>query len=73
MYQDVDLSGPEPSINNVVDFGPSVGFLRVVAEASTDSRPLAGFTPRYGWRERCGLAAEASTVSGSLAGFTPKV
>ena len=72
MYQDVDLSGPEPSINNVVDFGPSVGFLRVAAQASTDSRPLAGFTPRCGWCEWCGLVAETGADSRSLAGFTPR-
>jgi hypothetical protein len=35
-------------VNNVVDFGPSIGFLRVEAEASTQSRPLPGFTPRAG-------------------------
>ena len=35
-------------VNNVVDFGPNIGFLRVEAEASTQSRPLPGFTPRAG-------------------------
>ncbi len=44
--QDVDLSGETPSIANVVDFGPNVGYLKVEALASTDTRPLEGFTPR---------------------------
>lgn len=29
VFQDVDLVGSQPSITNVVDFGPSVGYLRV--------------------------------------------
>jgi hypothetical protein len=51
VYQEIDF--PEdgdsvPRVNNVVDFGPNVGVLRVEAEASTDTRPLPGFTPRQG-------------------------
>ena len=37
----------EARVNNCVDFGPNIGFLRVEAQASTDSRPLPGFEPRY--------------------------
>jgi len=39
---------PIPRVNNIVDFGPEVGLLKVEAEASTDTRPLPGFTPRKG-------------------------
>eukprot|EP00798_Chlamydomonas_sp_ICE-L_P014069 gene14069-20014_t len=38
----------EPRINNIVDFGPKIGYLKVEAQASTSSRPLEGFTPRKG-------------------------
>lgn len=40
--------GDTPRVNNIVDFGPKVGYLIVQAEASTDARPLPGFTPRRG-------------------------
>ncbi|PNW85211.1 hypothetical protein CHLRE_03g176350v5 [Chlamydomonas reinhardtii] len=36
-----------PRVNNVVEFG-ALGFLKVEAQASTDGRPLPGFTPRQG-------------------------
>jgi len=29
VYQDVDLSGPRPTIANVVDFGAEIGYLNV--------------------------------------------
>lgn len=49
VYQDIELAGEEvPRVCQVVDFGSSVGFLRVEAEASTDAQPLPGFTPRVG-------------------------
>ena len=32
VYQDVDLSGPRPTIANVVDFGAEVGYLNVSDE-----------------------------------------
>jgi hypothetical protein len=46
IYQEVDLSSDLPRVNNVVDFGEEIGYLIVQAEASTESRPLEGFTPR---------------------------
>jgi hypothetical protein len=48
IYQEVQLLAPIPRVNNVVDFGPAIGYLTVQAEASTESRPLEGFTPRCG-------------------------
>ncbi|KAG1662067.1 hypothetical protein FOA52_005314 [Chlamydomonas sp. UWO 241] len=48
VFQDVELGDDTPKITNVVDFGPSVGFLRVEALASTDARPLPDWTPRRG-------------------------
>ncbi|GAX78326.1 hypothetical protein CEUSTIGMA_g5768.t1 [Chlamydomonas eustigma] len=48
VFQDVDLSGEQPTISNVVDFGSKIGYLKVQALASTDTRPLEGFTPRQG-------------------------
>lgn len=48
VYQDIDLSGEEARVSQVVDFGASTGYLRVQAQASTDARPLPGFTPRSG-------------------------
>ncbi|KAL4858473.1 putative plastid-lipid-associated protein 12 [Chlorella vulgaris] len=49
VYQDIELAdGSEARVCQVVDFGDSVGYLKVEAEASTDSRPLPGFTPREG-------------------------
>ncbi|GBF92568.1 hypothetical protein Rsub_05182 [Raphidocelis subcapitata] len=51
IYQQIDLASEQPRVNNIVDFGERIGYLIVQAEASTDARPLAGFTPR----EREGL------------------
>ncbi|KIY95935.1 putative plastid-lipid-associated protein 12 [Monoraphidium neglectum] len=48
IYQEVDLSSDLPRVNNVVDFGEEIGYLIVQAKASTESRPLEGFTPRVG-------------------------
>ncbi|KAI8475801.1 MAG: hypothetical protein J3K34DRAFT_516979 [Monoraphidium minutum] len=48
IYQEVALSAATPRVNNVVDFGEGVGFLTVQAEASTESAPMEGFTPRVG-------------------------
>jgi hypothetical protein len=48
IFQQVDLAAPTPRVNNIVDFGERFGYLIVQAEASTESRPLAGFTPRAG-------------------------
>lgn len=39
----------------------SVGYLRVEAEASTDSRPLAGFTPRRGEGLPFGIMGRSSS------------
>lgn len=36
----------EARVDNCVDFGERVGVLRVQAQASTESNPLEGFTPR---------------------------
>ncbi|KAG2500058.1 hypothetical protein HYH03_002335 [Edaphochlamys debaryana] len=54
IFQDVELraeaaEGEEggPRVNNVVEFG-AVGYLKVEAQASTQSNPLPGFTPREG-------------------------
>ncbi|KAF6249504.1 hypothetical protein COO60DRAFT_1580714 [Scenedesmus sp. NREL 46B-D3] len=46
VFQEVDLTGQLPRVNNVVDFGWWLGYLKVEAEASIESRPLPGFTPR---------------------------
>ncbi len=48
IFQQIDLAGATPRVNNIVDFGERFGYLIVQAEASTDSRPLEGFTPRCG-------------------------
>ncbi|QDZ19771.1 plastid lipid-associated fibrillin [Chloropicon primus] len=48
IYQDIDLEGLQPKVDNVVVFGDSVGVLKVEAEAVTDKRPRAGFVPRRG-------------------------
>lgn len=61
VYQDIDLSGEQPRVCQVVDFGKSVGYLRVEAEASTDSRPLAGFTPRRGEGLPFGIMGRSSS------------
>ncbi len=47
VFQEVTLRNM-PRVNNIVDFGPNVGFLKVEAAASTDQQPLANFTPRKG-------------------------
>jgi len=47
VFQEVTLKNG-PRVNNIVDFGPSVGFLKVEAAASTDQQPLEDFTPRKG-------------------------
>lgn len=47
VYQEVSLRG-QPRVNNIVDFGDKVGFLKVEAAASTDQQPLPNFTPRSG-------------------------
>lgn len=41
----------------------SVGFLRVEAEASTDSRPLPGFSPRAGTGLPFGIMGRSSTAA----------
>ena len=50
-----------PRVNNIVDFGPEVGLLKVEAEASTDTRPLPGFTPRKGKGLPFGILGVSST------------
>lgn len=47
VFQEVTLKNG-PRVNNIVDFGPSIGFLKVEAAASTDQQPLEDFTPRKG-------------------------
>ena len=48
IYQEICLGVTDrPRVDNVVEFG-AFGELRVEALASTDSRPLEGFTPREG-------------------------
>lgn len=48
VFQEVELTGDLPRVNNVVDFGWWLGYLKVEAEASIETRPLPGFTPRRG-------------------------
>eukprot|EP00882_Tetradesmus_deserticola_P008847 GHRQ01009333.1.p1 GENE.GHRQ01009333.1~~GHRQ01009333.1.p1 ORF type:complete len:417 (+),score=153.00 GHRQ01009333.1:317-1567(+) len=48
VFQEVELTGELPRVNNVVDFGWWLGYLKVEAEASVETRPLPGFTPRRG-------------------------
>lgn len=48
VVQEIDLASPTPRCNNIVEFGAGIGELKVEAEASTDTRPLSGFTPRVG-------------------------
>jgi hypothetical protein len=50
-----------PRVNNIVDFGPEIGLLKVEAEASTDTRPLPGFTPRKGKGLPFGILGVSST------------
>eukprot|EP00889_Picochlorum_renovo_P001555 jgi/Picre1/28585/NNA_003987.t1 len=48
VFQEV-LSGPSGvRVNNIVDFGKTVGFLKVEAAGSTDAQPLPDFEPRKG-------------------------
>lgn len=49
VFQDIrfDCTG-SVRVDNIVDFGPSIGYLKVEAEASTLQKPLPGFTPRQG-------------------------
>lgn len=63
VYQDIQLGdeGQEARVSQVVDFGASVGFLRVEAEASTDERPLPGFSPRSGEGLPFGIMGRSST------------
>jgi hypothetical protein len=51
-----------PRVNNIVDFGPEIGLLKVEAEASTDTRPLPGFTPRKGKGLPLGILGVSSTT-----------
>lgn len=48
VYQEISTAGIEARVNNIVDFGDNVGFLKVEAAASTDSKPLPNFEPRKG-------------------------
>lgn len=50
VYQEilVDSKTSSVRVNNIVDFGAKVGFLKVEAEGSTVQRPIPGFTPRQG-------------------------
>lgn len=48
VFQEV-LSGTSGvRVNNIVDFGKAVGFLKVEAAGSTDAQPLPDFEPRKG-------------------------
>ena len=57
VFQEVTLKNGQ-RVNNIVDFGPSVGFLKVEAAASTDQQPLEDFTPRKG---KVGVELRAAT------------
>lgn len=61
VYQEIDLSGDSARVNNIVDFGRSVGYLKVEAEASTERRPIPGFVPRRGSGLPFGLLGVSST------------
>jgi hypothetical protein len=61
VFQEIDLSGPSPRVNNIVDFGAAVGFLKVEAEASTERRPIPGFVPRRGAGLPFGLLGTSSS------------
>jgi PAP_fibrillin len=56
------VSSTIPRVNNIVDFGPEVGLLKVEAEASTDTRPLPGFIPRKGKGLPFGILGVSSTT-----------
>lgn len=64
IYQTIELAdqGEEARVCQVVDFGRDVGYLRVEAQAATDSRPLPGFTPRRGQGLPFGIMGTSSTV-----------
>eukprot|EP00640_Fibrocapsa_japonica_P002525 CAMPEP_0113944082 /NCGR_PEP_ID=MMETSP1339-20121228/30625_1 /TAXON_ID=94617 /ORGANISM="Fibrocapsa japonica" /LENGTH=254 /DNA_ID=CAMNT_0000949149 /DNA_START=65 /DNA_END=826 /DNA_ORIENTATION=+ /assembly_acc=CAM_ASM_000762 len=55
VFQEIALDEDSPTVTNVVDFGESVGALRVAALASTESQPLPGFVPRKGDGKILGL------------------
>lgn len=62
VFQDIELSGDgQARVNNVVDFGKGIGYLKVEAEASTDARPIPGFEPRRGVGLPFGLLGVSST------------
>lgn len=61
VFQDIELEEATARVNNVVDFGPKVGFLKVEAEASTDSCPIPGFVPRRGSGLPFGILGVSST------------
>jgi hypothetical protein len=46
VFQEVLLLPDEPRVCNVVEFGTNIGYLRVEAEASIETKPLPNFTPR---------------------------
>lgn len=48
VYQDIESDENQVRVNNVVDFGPSIGYLKVEAEGSTDTSPIPNFEPRKG-------------------------
>lgn len=56
LYKD----GAAARVNNIVEFGKA-GVLKVEAEASTDSAPLPGFTPRSGSGLPFGIMGVSST------------
>lgn len=63
VYQEISYDPDStPKVNNIVDFGPSVGYLKVEAEASTDARPLPNFTPRKGKGLPFGILGVSSTT-----------
>jgi hypothetical protein len=60
VYQDISLSGDEARVNNIVDFGSKIGFLKVEAAAQTDAKPIPGFEPRKGRGLPFGLLGTSS-------------
>lgn len=46
VFQEVLLLPDQPRVNNVVEFGTNIGYLKVEAEASIETKPLPNFTPR---------------------------
>lgn len=62
IFQEILFQGEDvPRVNNVVEFG-AAGTLKVEAEASTDARPLPGFTPRSGAGLPFGIMGVSSTA-----------